>query len=87
MGDPPFCPKLGGGKYDPFGWVRFSALRFSLAAGLESRCNPWESDFDKVQVFCTRLLEAVILSPAGNRALDELQRRMQPPASELGGVA
>ena len=78
FGDPSFDLKVGGGKYDAFGWVKFHATEYRFLAGLRAGTTPWSP----AEAFCQRLLKAAFLPPAGKLALKEFQRRMQIPAHE-----
>jgi CRISPR/Cas system CMR subunit Cmr6 (Cas7 group RAMP superfamily) len=75
-------PKIGGGKYDPLGWVRFRVVRFLLRSGLRFDKTPWVEDPEKVTVFCGEAIAAVRLPPAGDEALRKLRKEMQAPPSE-----
>lgn len=82
-----FTPKLGGGKYDPLGWVRFRPLRYRLRRGLTFRATPWISETTRVMELCTGLVRDIPsqLPPAGRSALKHLENKMQAPACEIRG--
>jgi CRISPR/Cas system CMR subunit Cmr6 (Cas7 group RAMP superfamily) len=79
-----FTPKLGGGKYDPIGWVRFHLRRYRVRSGI-GQAETWIEDPAAVERWREDLLGKVSLPPAGQEALELLEARMQAPENEKGG--
>lgn len=81
-----FQPKLGGGKYDRWGWVRFRPLvwRPRVAFGRSLAVQG-----DELMHFVKKNMSLAepLLPPAGRKNLRQLSKKMQPPQTELGGTA
>lgn len=77
-----FTPRLGGGKYDENGWVRFRVRRYRLrqAAGLER--GVWQDQEGAVAEFTRDCLAAFDLSVEGEASLKNLMSRLQAPPRE-----
>lgn len=80
-----FDPKIGGGKYDPLGWIRFRVTGYRLRSGVTFQSTPWTEAPQKVETFCRQAIGAVHLPPNGKSALRQLVSRLQVPAKERGG--
>lgn len=83
-----FTPKLGGGKYDPFGWVRFRVAGLLLREGRENTFalprhrKEWASDPQVIEGFLRRVIRAFHPTPEGAQFLAKLTERMQAPTDE-----
>jgi hypothetical protein len=81
-----FTPRLGGGKYDDFGWVRFRPRAVRLrGSGLEA--SEWERSPGAVEAFVKECRDQVRLAGSGRDALDTLIRKLQFPRAALSGEA
>ncbi len=80
-----FTPRLGGGKYDDFGWVRFRLRRYRLREGFGD--SHWEEDPAAVEALCDRCLTAFEPTADGRKALETLSQRLQAPGQAGGGRA
>ncbi len=81
-----FSPKLGGGKYDPLGWVRFEPLAYQCWTGFGAKDLEWQKERGAVQQFCAAALAAAEAKwpPQVIEVLQTLQRKMQVPRAERG---
>lgn len=77
-----FTPRLGGGKYDDFGWVRFRVTAFRLRPRGFAGGGPWERETGAVAAFVDDCRRQVPLAGAGKAALDLLTRKLQFPAGD-----
>jgi hypothetical protein len=60
-----FTPRLGGGKYDTFGWVRFHLRGYRRWRGL-GRSDPWETNRGAIEAFRDeQAAKFLATSPAG----------------------
>ncbi len=75
-----FTPRLGGGKYDDFGWVRFRVTGFRLRQRGFAGGAGWEREPGAVAAFVEECQRQVPLAAAGQAALDLLTRKLQFPA-------
>lgn len=76
-----FTPRLGGGKYDDYGWVRFRVRRYRLRQGLAFGVADWQDDEGAVADFTRECLAACQLSTDGEASLKTLVNRLQAPVS------
>ncbi|NJL27237.1 MAG: hypothetical protein HC897_04765 [Thermoanaerobaculia bacterium] len=70
-----FTPRLGGGKFDDFGLVRFRPLRYRLREGLRARELSWHDDA-ATAAFIARCLLAFHPSTEGNQGLEVLLEKL-----------
>lgn len=79
-----FSPKLGGGKYDRFGWVRVTPVAYRLHAPLRIGRVEWIDDPKKVAACCRKAMKAAreLLPPAGQAALATLRETLQPSGEQ-----
>ena len=74
--NPKFDQKVGGGKFDPIGWVRFSARSWRQRRWL---AEPKVVESKSLRSFVRRcaLAAQAMLQPPGTRALEELRKHMR----------
>lgn len=82
-----FLLKLGGGKYDPIGWVRFTPARRRLRGKLSFNQPAWEDDRETVERWVDKLLATALamLPPGGKKNLRALEQQMKHKDDERGG--
>ncbi len=80
-----FTPRLGGGKYDDFGWVRFRVTAFRLRPPGRAGGGTWERAPETVAAFVAECQNQVSLATAGEAALDLLTRKFQLPGAGSPG--
>lgn len=76
-----FTPRLGGGKYDDFGWVRFRVTGYRLRPRGLAGGGSWESDPEAVAAFVVECQRQVSLAGAGKAALELLTEKLQCPGA------
>lgn len=79
-----FTPRLGGAKYDDYGWVRFGVIGFRLRGGFRFGESRWQGGEAEVAAFVERCAGAVSLTPEGGEVLKTLTDRLQSPANPQG---
>lgn len=72
-----FTPRLGGGKYDDHGWVRFRVTGYRFRPPGTVSAGRWEREPDAVAAFVGECQEQVPLTGAGKEALARLTRKLQ----------
>lgn len=75
-----FVPRLGGGKYDGYGCVRFEVLSVRLRAARGFGAATRHDTPDAVQAFCRRCIDAFAPTPEGELALRQLRDKLVGPA-------
>ena len=77
-----FTPRLGGGKYDDFGWVRFRPTAFRLRTRGFSGKAAWERRPEEVAAFLQSCRGEMRLDDAGRQALAILEQKLQFPGRD-----
>lgn len=73
-----FAPRLGGGKYNGYGQMRFEVRRFRLREGITWGTSHREEEPEAVAAFVQSCIEAFQLTDVGRDALELLTRRLSP---------
>ncbi len=72
-----FNPRLGGGKYDDFGWICVRATAFRLRPPGLAGGGKWERSPEAVAAFVEECRSQVQLGPVGQEALAMLVRKLR----------
>lgn len=80
-----FTPRLGGGKYDTFGWVRFHLRAFKIWKGL-GRHETWVTEVDRVDSFRDETIQAFLAEkpPGLNTFRNSIVSLLQGPDPQGG---